>query len=120
MNIAGCRMVNSRFERYTDSSTGRMLAWFTSDSEGWYTPEKTSRQTLSSWQRRRQAMDQQHPWPGCNVGPTYRVGSHLSGARRPLPRVGVRKEVVRWRLRLGKLWSPEVNVLPAAGLAGLR
>ncbi len=45
MNIAGCRMVNSRSERYTDSSTGRMLAWFTSDSEGWYTPEKTSRRT---------------------------------------------------------------------------
>jgi hypothetical protein len=34
MNIAGCKMVNSRSERYTASSTGRMLAWFTSDSEG--------------------------------------------------------------------------------------
>jgi hypothetical protein len=35
MNIAGCRTVNSRPERYTDSSTGRVLAWFTSESDGW-------------------------------------------------------------------------------------
>jgi hypothetical protein len=45
LNIPGCRMVNSRFGRYTNSSTGRVLAWFTSDSEGWHTPEKASRQT---------------------------------------------------------------------------
>jgi hypothetical protein len=29
-----------------------MLAWFTSDSEGWYTPQKTSRQTPGTQRRR--------------------------------------------------------------------
>ena len=48
MNIAGCKTVNSRSEWYSASSTGRVLAWFTSASDGWYTPEKTTRRTPAS------------------------------------------------------------------------
>lgn len=35
MNMAGWRTVNSTPERYKASSIGRVLAWFTSDRDGW-------------------------------------------------------------------------------------